>query len=83
MINLGYIISYLIFFVYVRNLKDGTFTYLVLYMDDMLIAAKKMFDIHKCKDLLISEFEMKDLGKTKKILGMETFRDREKKKLFL
>lgn len=38
--------------------------------------------ILKLIELLGSEFEMKDLGATKKILEMEIFRDREKKKLF-
>ena len=51
--------------------------------DDMLIAAEKMCDIKKLKELRSSEFEMKDLSAAKKILGMEIFRDREKKKLFL
>ena len=83
MIKLGYIKSPYDCCVYMRKLKDDTFIYLVLYVDDMLIAAEKMCDIKKLKELLSSEFEMKDLGAAKKILGMEIFRDREKKKLFL
>jgi len=83
MIKLGYIKSPYDCCVYMRKLKDDTFIYLVLYVDDMLIGAEKMCDIKKLKELLSSEFEMKDLGAAKKILGMEIFRDREKKKLFL
>uniref|UniRef100_A0A3Q7H623 Reverse transcriptase Ty1/copia-type domain-containing protein n=1 Tax=Solanum lycopersicum TaxID=4081 RepID=A0A3Q7H623_SOLLC len=56
---------------------------LVSDLDDMLIAAKKKFDIQKLKGLLSAEFEMKDLGATRKILGMEIIRNREKRKLFL
>ncbi|KAJ4724427.1 Retrovirus-related Pol polyprotein from transposon TNT 1-94 [Melia azedarach] len=51
--------------------------------DDMLIAAENKSDVQKLKDLLSVEFEMKDLGAARKILGMEIYRDRSKKKLFL
>uniref|UniRef100_A0A3Q7EF08 Reverse transcriptase Ty1/copia-type domain-containing protein n=1 Tax=Solanum lycopersicum TaxID=4081 RepID=A0A3Q7EF08_SOLLC len=64
-------------------LKDDSFIYLVLYVDDMLIAAKKKYDIQKLKGLLSAEFEMKDLGAAWKILRMEIIRDRERRKLFL
>ena len=47
--------------------------------DDMLIAAKKKYDIQKLKGLLSAEFEMKDLGAARKILGMEIIRDRERR----
>ena len=57
--------------------------YLVLYVDDMLIAAENKSDVQKLKGLLSAEFEMKDLGAARKILGMEIYRDRSKGKLFL
>ncbi|GKV44046.1 hypothetical protein SLEP1_g51275 [Rubroshorea leprosula] len=62
--------------VYLRELDDGTFIYLLLYVDDMLISAKRKEDIDKLKKKLNNEFEMKDLGPTKRILGMEIRRDR-------
>ena len=46
-------------------------TYLLLYVDDMLIAAKNKTHVHKLKVQLKKEFDMKDLGESKKILGME------------
>ena len=49
-----------------------------LYVDDMLIAAEKKSDVNKVKLLLSKEFEMKDLGATKKILGMVIRWDRTK-----
>uniref|UniRef100_A0A3Q7IDN0 Reverse transcriptase Ty1/copia-type domain-containing protein n=1 Tax=Solanum lycopersicum TaxID=4081 RepID=A0A3Q7IDN0_SOLLC len=55
----------------------------VPWEDDMPIAAKKKYDIQKLKGLLSAEFEMKDLGAARKILGMEIIRDRERRKLFL
>ena len=63
--------------VYFKILHDGSFIYLLLYVDDMLIAAKNRAEINKLKQLLSSEFEMKDLGAAKKILGMEIWRDRD------
>ena len=62
---------------------DGSPIYLLLYVDDMLIAAKGMKEITTLKAHLSSEFEMKDLGAAKKILGMEITRDRKSGLLFL
>ncbi|GKV50375.1 hypothetical protein SLEP1_g57082 [Rubroshorea leprosula] len=69
--------------VYHKKLGDGSWVYLLLYVDDMLIAAKSMLIIDDLKKQLSGEFEMKDLGATKKILGMEIHRDRKGGKLFL
>jgi hypothetical protein len=49
----------------------------------MLIATKSRKEITTLKILLSSEFEMKDLGATKKILGMKITRDRKAGLLFL
>ncbi|KAE8673094.1 hypothetical protein F3Y22_tig00111812pilonHSYRG00176 [Hibiscus syriacus] len=64
-------------------LKDGSFIYLLLYVDDMLIASKSQKEIDKLKAQLNQEFEMKDLGEAKKILGMEIRRNRQRGKLCL
>uniref|UniRef100_A0A2N9EML6 CCHC-type domain-containing protein n=1 Tax=Fagus sylvatica TaxID=28930 RepID=A0A2N9EML6_FAGSY len=69
--------------VYVRILEDGSYIFLLLYVDDMLIAAKSMCEVNRLKSLLHKEFEMKDLGAAKKILGMEIRRDRGARKLWL
>ncbi|KAG8478903.1 hypothetical protein CXB51_028748 [Gossypium anomalum] len=63
--------------VYFKKNNDGSFVYLLLYVDDMLIAAKDKGEIRKVKAQLSEEFEMKDLGPAKKILGMEILRDRK------
>ena len=49
----------------------------------MLIATKSMVEVNKLKSLLSKEFDMKDLGATKKILGMEIHRDRASRRLWL
>ena len=61
--------------VYVKFVDESPI-YLLLYVDDMLIAAKSMKEITVLKKQLSSEFEMKDLGPAKKILGMEISRDK-------
>ena len=48
-------------YVYHKELFDGSFIYLLLYVDDMLIAYKNMFEINNLKTQLQGEFEMKIL----------------------
>ncbi|GKA43986.1 retrotransposon protein, putative, ty1-copia subclass [Tanacetum coccineum] len=62
---------------------NGSPIYLLLYVDDMLIATKDKAQIEKLKGQLSNEFDMKDLGATKKILGMEIIRERQSGKLYL
>jgi hypothetical protein len=50
--------------------------YLLIYVDDMLIAAKSSEEITTLKKLWSSEFDMKDLGAAKKILDREITRDK-------
>jgi hypothetical protein len=69
--------------VYLRRLQDGSYIYLLLYVDDMLIATKSQAEIDRLKAQLTKEFEMKDLGEAKKILGMEISRDKARGKLWL
>jgi hypothetical protein len=83
MIGHGYTRSSYDSCVYYRQLVDGSFFYLLLYVDDMLIAAKSMLEIKRLKSLLGDEIEMKDLSAVKKILGMEIHRDRKVGKLYL
>ncbi|KAL4312354.1 hypothetical protein GQ457_01G013740 [Hibiscus cannabinus] len=83
MIQIGYKRCEYDFYVYVKSLDDGSFIFLLLYVDDMLIAAKNMHDVVGLKALLSQEFDMKDLGAAKKILGMEIHRDRSSRKLWL
>ena len=56
---------------------------MLLYVDDILIVSNNKDETHKVKAYLKKEFEMKDLGGAKRILGIEIKRDRDKKLLFL
>ena len=49
----------------------------------MLIASKSRISIDKLKKNLSSEFEMKDLGEVKKVLGMEIDREQKSNKVSL
>ena len=69
--------------VYFKKSDDGSFIYLLLYVDDMLIAAEDKEEIRKIKVQLNKDFEMKNLGMTKNILGMEILRDRKASKLYV
>nr|GEX81879.1 retrovirus-related Pol polyprotein from transposon TNT 1-94 [Tanacetum cinerariifolium] len=69
--------------VYLRKFLEGSFLYLVLYVDDMLITTPNKDQIRELKDQLTKEFDMKDLGAGKRILGMEIQRDRKMSKLTL
>lgn len=77
MIDQTYTCSHFDHCVYFRKLADGSFIYLLLYVD-MLIACKSKVKINRLKAQLSHEFEMKDLGEAQRILGMEIGRDRVK-----
>ncbi|TXG57650.1 hypothetical protein EZV62_015479 [Acer yangbiense] len=69
--------------VYYHVFEDGMIILLLLYVDDMLIACQDMSRIQKLKMQLSKEFDMKDLGATQKILGMQIIRDRVAGKIWL
>ena len=66
-----------------RPIGDGSFTYLLLYMDDMLVTARTKSEIAKIKAQFSAEFDIKDLGAAKRILGMEIRRHRKARRLYL
>lgn len=57
--------------------------YLLLYVDDMLIASKNSHDIKRLKNLLKGDFKIKNLGNAKRILDIDIYRDRVVGTLFL
>nr|GEX96765.1 retrovirus-related Pol polyprotein from transposon TNT 1-94 [Tanacetum cinerariifolium] len=79
MLNNGFKRSSYDSYVYYRSYAPGEYIYLLLYVDDMLIACKSNADIGSTKSLLKKEFDMKKLGEEKKILGMEIVRDQSRK----
>nr|GFA25159.1 retrotransposon protein, putative, Ty1-copia subclass [Tanacetum cinerariifolium] len=67
--------------VYFKEFALGMYTYLLMYVDDMLIACKSKSEIEYTKGLLQKEFDMKKLGPAWKIFGMEIVKDRGKRTL--
>lgn len=61
--------------VYFMMNSEGVYVYLLLYVDDIVIASVDKAQVERLKRVLNSEFEMKDLGGAKKILGMEIHRN--------
>ena len=69
--------------VYFKKLENDMFIILVFYVDDMLVASKNMFEISRLKAQLARTFDMKDLGATNNIVGMQIHIDRKNGKLWL
>ena len=63
--------------------KNDVFILLLLYMDDMLVIGLNKDRVQELKAQLAREFDMKDLGPTNKILGMQIDRDRSKRQIWL
>jgi hypothetical protein len=55
--------------------EGGNFIYVALYVDEMLLIRNNMYAIKEVKKKLSSKFNMKDIGATKFILGIDIKRD--------
>ena len=58
--------------------KSGKYIFLVLYVDDILLASSDVSLLQETKKFLSSNFDMKDLGEASYVLGIEIHRDRRK-----
>ncbi|GKE70151.1 retrovirus-related pol polyprotein from transposon TNT 1-94, partial [Tanacetum coccineum] len=56
---------------YFKEFAPGMYIYLLLYVDDMLIACKSKSGIEYTKGLLRKEFDMKELGSARKIVSLK------------
>ena len=64
--------------VYFKHLKGDQYIYLLIYVDGMLITCEDKEEISKLTMALKSEFEMKNLGAAKRILGIDIKKDKKK-----
>ena len=62
---------------YARQLADEFRIYLILYVDDMLIAGSNKAEIRKLKRNLCDKFTLKELGQARHIVGMRIERNRK------
>nr|GEY13448.1 retrovirus-related Pol polyprotein from transposon TNT 1-94 [Tanacetum cinerariifolium] len=58
--------------VYFKEFAPGMYIYLLLYVDDMLIACKSKSEIEYTKGLLRKEFDMMELGPARKLVFGES-----------
>ena len=58
------------------KISGSKFIFLVLYVDDILLATNDLGLLHETKKFLSRNFEMKDLGAATYVIGIEIFRDR-------
>ena len=58
--------------------KNGKYIFLILYVDDILLASSDVSLLRETKSFLSSHFEMKHLGEANFVLGIEIHRDRNK-----
>ena len=59
--------------------KNGKFIFLVLYVDDILLASSDLSLLLKTKKFLSSKFDMKDLGEASFVLGIKILTEIEVK----
>jgi hypothetical protein len=64
--------------IYVKCSVDGGKSFVLIYVDDLLIVSKGMGEIERVKGLLKQEFTIHDLGEVKDFLGCQVMRDRDK-----
>ena len=83
MVGQEYIRSQFDHYAYFKKLVNGEFIYLLLYVDDMLIASRSQTEVDRMKKQLSKHFEMKELGEARKILGMDILRDKAAGKIWL
>jgi hypothetical protein len=58
--------------------KNGKFSFLILYVDDILLASSDANLLLETKKFLSSKFDTKDLGEASFVLVIEIHRDRKK-----
>lgn len=60
------------------KVSGSKFIILILYVDDILRATNDFGMLHKNKNFLSKNFEMKDIGEASYVIGIEIFRDRSR-----
>jgi hypothetical protein len=65
------------------KVSGSRFIFLVLYVDDILLATSDLALLRETKNYISSNFEMKDIGENSYVIGIEVYRDRSKEKLYL
>jgi hypothetical protein len=59
-----------------QKISGSKFIILILYVDDILLAANDLGILHETKDFLSKNFDMKNMGEASYVIGIEIFCDR-------
>ena len=65
------------------NFSEKKFIFLILYVDDILLATNDVGLLSEIKKFLSNNFEMKDMVETYYVIGIEIFSDRSQGLLVL
>lgn len=65
------------------NIEDNKMIIVAVYVDDLLLLSNDRMLTNKMKKSLMDSFNMKELGETHYILGMQIKRDHTKGKLWI
>jgi len=65
------------------KVSGSKFIFLILYVDDILLATNDLSLLSETKMFLSNKFEMKDMGETYYVIGIEIFCDRSQELLGL
>ena len=68
---------------YIHDTPSGKPAYILVYVDDLLIAARDLNAVTTIKSKIMSSFEARDLGEANTFLGMNITRDRTNRTLKL
>jgi hypothetical protein len=60
------------------KVSGSKFLFLILYVDDILLASSDLGLLHETKEFLSKNFEMKDMGEATYVIGIEIFRVRSR-----
>ena len=60
------------------KVSGSKFIFLILYVDDILLASSDLGILHKTKEFLSKNFKMKDMDEAIYVIGIEIFRDRSR-----
>ena len=59
-----------------QKMSGRKFIFLVLYVDEIILAANDLGILNETKDYLSKDFEMKDMGEASHVIGIEILCDR-------
>ena len=59
-------------------MSGSKFIFLVLYVDDILLASSDIGLLHEAKQFLTQNFDIKDMGEASYVIGIEIHRDRSR-----